>query len=208
LKYLLLACILLASSAALAGEGTALCQLTDKYVLARTPSGLAQFSNVGQIQIVCSVPERPFPTKPGTSLSGLKIATKAYQILADGSEKLVSSETNVTGGGRGYAPVPPGWEGADFYLHIPLEPSEQEAEIERFWKKTKDKLPPKFQTEEARRKAFERLQQFVYQHRAGRFRLECRVMDGDQVLGIGTVQFEIVFKGRFSDLGLPGFSTV
>ena len=47
-------------------------------------------------------------------------------------------------------------------------------------------------------------QQLVYQHRVGRFRVECRVMDQKQVLGIGTVQLEVVFKGRFSDLGLPG----
>ena len=73
-----------------------------------------------------------------------------------------------------------------------------------YWAKIQDKMLHEALSEEARRQALERLQQFVYQHRLGRFRVECRVMDGTQVLGNGTVQLEVVFKGRFSDLGLPG----
>ena len=100
--------------------------------------------------------------------------------------------------------VPPGQEGVLFYLHVPLAAPEQKAEAELYWAKIQDKMPHEALSEEARRQALEHLQQFVYQHRVGRFRVECRVMDGTQVLGIGTVQLEVVFKGRFSDLGLPG----
>jgi len=204
LKYLLLAQILLVSCVALAGDGTASCKLADKNIVARTASGLAQVSNVGDIQITCSVPARPYPTKPGEFLNGLTVATKAYQVLRDGSEKLVPSEVNVTGGMRGMGLVPPGQEGVQFHLHVPLARPEQKAEAERYWAKIQDKMPQEAFSEEARRQALERLQQFVYQQRVGRFRVECRVMDGTQALGIGTVQLEVVFKGRFSDLGLPG----
>jgi len=204
LKYLFVVPFVLASCVAFARDGTALCQLTEKYILARTPSGLPQFSNVGNIEIICSVPERPFPTKPGDKpLLGLKVATKAYQILADGSEKLVPSETNVTGGMSGFGPVSPGQEGAIFVLHIPLKASELDAEAKRLWEKISADLPPASYTKEKQQQALERLREFNYQHRLGRFRIECRVMDGTQTLGVGIVQFEIVFKGRFSDLGVP-----
>jgi hypothetical protein len=205
LKYLLLAQILFVSCVAFAGDGTASCEIADKSILARTASGLAQVSNVGNIEITCSVPARAFPTTPGGKpLGGLKVATKAYKVSRDGGEKLVPSEVNVTGGMRGIGPVPTGQEGVLFYLHLPLDPTEQDAEAERFWATIQDKMPHEARSEEARRQALERLQQVVYQHRVGRFRVECRVMDRTQVLGIGTVQLEVVFKGRFSDLGLPG----
>lgn len=29
-------------------------------------------------------------------------------------------------------------------------------------------------------------------------------MDDDRVLGVGVVEFVVLFKGRFSDVGLPG----
>jgi hypothetical protein len=31
-------------------------------------------------------------------------------------------------------------------------------------------------------------------------------MDGDRVMGVAVVELEILFKGRFSDSGLPGVS--
>ena len=204
LKCLLLTQILLVSCVAFAGDGTASCELADKNIVARTASGLAQVSNVGDIEITCSVPARAFPTTPGKPLLGLEVATKAYQVSRDGSEKLVPSEAHVTGGIKGFGPVPPGHEGVLFYLQVPLVPAEREAEAERYWAKIQDKMPQEARSEKARLQALEGLQHLVSQHRIGRFRVECRVMDGTQVLGIGTVQLQVVFKGRFSDLGLPG----
>jgi hypothetical protein len=29
-------------------------------------------------------------------------------------------------------------------------------------------------------------------------------LDGDRVMGVGVVEFEVLFKGRFSEIGLPG----
>jgi hypothetical protein len=46
--------------------------------------------------------------------------------------------------------------------------------------------------------------EFVYQQRAGHFRLCCHVLDGDRTIGVGVIEIEVLFKGRFSDVGLPG----
>jgi hypothetical protein len=41
--------------------------------------------------------------------------------------------------------------------------------------------------------------QIFRQHRVGRFQVECRVFDEGRLLGIGHVDLEILFKGRFFD---------
>ena len=61
-------------------------------------------------------------------------------------------------------------------------------------------------TEDGKKKMLERLRPFVYQQRVGHFQVECRVLDGSRVMGADVVEIEVVFKGRFSDFGLPGFS--
>ena len=58
-------------------------------------------------------------------------------------------------------------------------------------------------TGEAHQRALERTREFVYQHREGHFQVECRIMYGDRVMGVGIVELEVLFKGRFSDVGLP-----
>ena len=32
----------------------------------------------------------------------------------------------------------------------------------------------------------------------------CAVLDGDRTIGVGVIEMEVQFKGRFSDVGLPG----
>ena len=91
----------------------------------------------------------------------------------------------------------------EFLLHLPLEPAAREAEARRYFAKILDSMPQEQPSDETRRRAIERLQEFVYQHRVGRFRVECHVLDGKRVIGTGTVQLEVLFKGRFSDVGLP-----
>jgi hypothetical protein len=49
-----------------------------------------------------------------------------------------------------------------------------------------------------------RMGEMVYQQRTGDFRLNCRVLDGDHTIGVGVVEIEVLFKGRFSDVGMPG----
>jgi hypothetical protein len=58
--------------------------------------------------------------------------------------------------------------------------------------------------EGAHQRALERMREFVYQNRLGHFYLECRILDDDRVMGVGVVELEVLFKGRFSDIGVPG----
>jgi len=206
LKYLLLAQILLTACLASAGDETASCNLTDKSVVARTSSGLAQVSNMGDIEITCSVParlERPYM---------LKVATVASQISADGSKKPVPSEAIPTGSGVG-ACAPregdPEKEWIIFYVHLPLEPTERDDEARKYlakMEKEREKAWPSLLqlTEEDRQRALERLREFVYQHRVGHFQIECRILDGDRLMGVGVIELEVLFKGRFSEVGLFG----
>ena len=168
-------------------------------MVSRSSSGLAQVSNLGDIQITCSAPARPYSW--GESRSPIKIATVAYQVLPDGSKKLVPSETNQTGGSYDTEV-----ESVFFHFHIPLEPAERAAEIERYLAKVESSLPPEQITKEAHQRALERSRELVYQHRIGHFQVKCRLLDGDRVIGVAVVELEILFKGRFSDASLPGFS--
>lgn len=167
--------------------------------MSRSSSGLAQVSNLGDIQITCSVPLRPFPKKPGESQEGLMPSTVAYEILGDGSKKLVPSEVKKTGGGGDRET-----EFVLFYVHIPLEPAERDAEFTRFLDTLEKLMPPQTLTKEDRQRALELAGEFVGQHRIGHFQVECRILDGDRVMGVSVVELEVLFKGRFSDAGFHG----
>jgi hypothetical protein len=125
----------------------------------------------------------------------LKVVTAASQISPGSSKKPVPSEVHLSGGGSEVAPVQ---EWVDFDVHIPLEPTERDEEARRYLAKIEKTLPSQ--------KLTERASEFVYQNRVGHFEVECRILDGDRVVGIGIIELEVLFKGRFSDVGLPGFS--
>ena len=203
MRYMLTAQLLLLSSLAFGGDKPALCELASKSIVSRSSSGLASVSNLGDIRFTCRVPARPFPTKPGESRNGLRAATTAYKISPDGSKKLVPSEVHQSGGGGGAFGPDPESESVDFYVHIPLETAERDAEARRYLAKLEKSMAPEQITEEARQRALERTRDLVYQHRVGHFQVECRILDGDRVMGVGVVEFEVLFKGRFSDVGLP-----
>jgi hypothetical protein len=114
---------------------------------------------------------------------------------------MVPSETSQTGGGSNTEA-----ESVYFYVHIPLESAERDAEANRYLAKLEKSMPSQQITEEARQRALERIREVVYQHRVGHFQVECRILDGDRVMGVAVVELEVLFKGRFSDAGLPGFS--
>lgn len=177
---------------AFAGDRPASCELAAKSVLSRSSSGLAQVSNLGDIQITCSVPARPYSW--GESRSPLKIATVAYQVLPDGSKKLVPSETKQPGGS--YATEV---ESVFFHFHIPLEPAERDAEANRLLAKVEKSMPSEQVTEEAHQRAVERIREVIGQHRVGHFQVECRILNGDRVMGVAVVELEVLFRGRFSD---------
>ena len=195
--------LLLLPPAAFGGDKPASCELAPQSIVSRSSPGLAQVSNVGDIEITCRVPARPFPTKPGTSRSGLKAVTTAYKVSPDGSKKLVLSEVHLSGGGGGgFGPNPePEW--VDFYIHIPLPSAERDAEVRRFLAKLEKSMAPKEFTERERQRALDRAREFVYQHRVGHFQVECHILDDNRMMGVGVVELEVLFKRRFSDVGLP-----
>ena len=195
--------LLLLSSAALGGDKPASCELASKGIVSRSSSGLAQVSNLGDIQITCRLPARPFPTKPGESRNGLRVATTAYKISWDGHKRMVPSEVHQSGGGGGAFGPDPEPEWVEFYVHIPLESAERDAEARRYLAKIEKSRAPAQITEEVHQRALEGLVELVYQNRGGHFQVECRVLDGDRVMGVGVVELEVLFKGRFSDVGLP-----
>jgi hypothetical protein len=204
LRYVLITQLLLLSSVAFGGDTPALCELASKSVVSRSSAGIAQVSNLGSIQVICRVPARPFPTEPGgAGRYGLRVATTAYKISPNGSKKLVPSEGHQTGGGGGGFGPDPEPEEVYFYVHIPLESAERDAEVRRYLTKIEKSMAPEQITEEAHHRALERLAELVYQDRVGHFQVECRVLDGDRVMGVGVVELEVLFKGRFSDVGLP-----
>ena len=206
---LLAAIVLLFASATFASDIRPYCELAKESILSRSSSGLAQVSNVGDIRIICRIPARPFPTKPGETRNGLRAATTAYEITADGAKKLVPSEVHVVGGGgAGFPPEPnPGPEWVEFYVHIPLDAEELDAEARRYLAKVEQSMTSEQKAQlkkEDWERGLERLREFVYQHRVGHFQLDCRVLDGSRVMGSDVVELEVLFKGRFSDIGLPG----
>jgi hypothetical protein len=202
--------ILLFASFAFATDTRPSCEMAKESIVSRSSSGLAQVSNLGGIRITCHVPARPFPTTPGGEPRYLlKVATTAYEISADGTKKLVPSEVHVVGGGGGgFGPDPePEW--VEFDVLIPLDSKELNAEAHRYFAKLVESMTPeqKAQIKEyPQEKALENIRQLVYQNRVGHFQLDCRVLDGSSLMGADSVELEVLFKGRFSDVGLPGFA--
>jgi hypothetical protein len=199
-RYIATAQLLLFVSAAFGGDRPALCELASKSLVSRSSSGLPQVSNLGDIEIRCRVPTRPFRTKPGGEGQYMaRIATTAHKVSSDGGKQLVLSEVHQSGGG--FEPNSE-QEYVDFYLHIPLESAERDAEASRYLAKIESRSPAQI-TEEVHQRALERLVGLVYQNRVGHFQVECHILDGDRVMGVGVVDLEVLFKGRFSDVGLP-----
>ncbi|MGA9966942.1 MAG: hypothetical protein WBQ10_17215 [Terriglobales bacterium] len=64
-------------------------------------------------------------------------------------------------------------------------------------------MAPEQITEEGHQRMLKRTRKFVDAERVGHFQLECRVLDGDRIIGVGVVELEVLFKGRVSDFGLP-----
>lgn len=197
--------VLLFASVTFASDIRPSCELAKESILSQSSSGLVQVSNVGDIRIICRIPARPFLTKPGETRNGLRAATTAYEITANGTKKLVPSEVHVVGGGSDGSN--PGSEWIDFYVHIPLDSEELDAEARRHLGKLEQSMTPEQKSQLKRddwERMLERIREFVYQHRVGHFQVDCRVLDGSRVMGSDVVELEVLFKGRFSEIGLPG----
>lgn len=200
MRYMMLAPILLLSVAC-AHAQTASCELKKSTVVGLSPAALAQVSNLSLIEVICSVPARPSPTKPGEGLNGLRAATTAYEIAENGERKVVPSEAETSGGGGSER------EWVSFCVYLPLDPAERELEARKWIANMRKLTRPDFPWQQLESpQAIRSLSEVVSQHRAGHFQVECRVLDGTRVIGVGVVEFEVLFKGRFSDhVGSPGY---
>src|SRR6185437_6472647 len=191
---MVLAHILLLTSLAAVDGHTASCKLRDSSILSHSSAGLAQVSNLAFIEVECSVPARPFPSKPGEFRAGLRAATTAYQIDQSGVRKEVPSETNVRGGGGKNSE-----EFVWFTITLALDPADRMKEIQRWVDKVQEQSHRQYPYLSSQQ-GMETLSQLVSQHRTGHFQVDCRVMDGDRVVGVDVLEFEVLFKGRFSDV--------
>lgn len=204
LRHVALVLLPLVSSFAVGGDGLASCEIADQSVVSRSSSGVAQVSNLGLIHIRCPVAARPWPLKPGESYSGLTAETTLYALSANSGRSLVPSEVNVSAGDSDRSGSKQ-QEWVVFYINIPLDPAERDAEISRYlvnlergW--ADDQAPEEVHEHEQEqlrllRKYSEILAPMVSQYRVGRYRVECRVLDGDRMMGVGRVGLEVLFKG-------------
>jgi hypothetical protein len=202
---MMLAPILLLTSVAFANDQIASCEIKKSTIVSLSPAGLAQVSNLRLIEVVCGVPARPFPNKPGEFRNGLRAATTAYEAAENGDRKEVPSEAKASGNGGDFKR-----EWVSFYVYLPLDPAKREIEARRYianLKKLAEPFPTDFPWQQLESpQALDSLSDLVSQHRAGHFQIECHVLDGAQVIGIGFIEFEVLFKGRFSDrVGSVGY---
>ena len=123
-----------------------------------------------------------------------------YQVSPAGTRTVVPAAVNVSGGGGDQTT-----ESVWFDLSIPVESSERDAAIREYIAELAGLAgasPDSRERAMAPTVAAMKPETFVglfRQHRIGSFRVECRVLDGDRLLGIGEVALEVLFKGRFFD---------
>jgi len=198
---MMLALILLLTPVAFANDQFASCEIEKSSIASRSSAGLVQVNNLALIGAICSVPARPFPTKPGEGLNGLRAATTTFEITENGDRKEVPSRAEASGGGRNDEQ---GREWVDFAIYLPLDPAEREIEARKYIANLKKSAgssvsDARWQQMESPQ-ALASISEMVSQHRTGHFQVECRVLEGSRVIGVGILEFEVLFKGRFSDL--------
>ena len=93
-----------------------------------------------------------------------------------------------------------------FDLNLPLDRSERDLEAHRYLDKLQ-KAAPGMLSDSLKEQMFESTSQSISQHHMPAiFGVQCSVLDGARVVGVGTVDLEVLFKGQFSDsLGRPGY---
>jgi hypothetical protein len=180
------------------GGQTASCDVDPSSVISRSPSNLAQVSNLALLHARAVVSSRrPMPSSG--VLGGQRVEATVYQE-AGGVRTIVPSAVNLSGGG-GDAQS----EYVAFTLDIPIESQERDAAIRDYL--TAVARAAASSTNERERAiaatvqstAASALAPMFRQHRVGRFHVECRVLDDGRQVAVGSGDFEILFKGRFFD---------
>jgi hypothetical protein len=143
------------------------------------------------------VPRRPFPSSSKTQF-GLRADAKVYELLPNGTQTSVPSGINLSGGGGDEKS-----EYVNFYVDIPMEPSERDAVIREYLAalgRSANDENSRHQADLLQKMDPEVFAHYFRQHRVGRFRVNCRVLDEGRVFAVGRVDLEVVFKGNLSDL--------
>jgi hypothetical protein len=181
------------------GGQTASCDVDPSSVISRSPSNLAQVSNLALLHARAVVSSRrPMPSSG--VLGGQRVEATVYQEAASGVRTIVPSAVTLSGGG-GDAQS----EYVAFTLDIPIESEERDAAIRDYL--TAVARAAASSTNERERAmaatvqstAASALAPMFRQHRVGRFHVECRVLDDGRQVAVGSGDFEILFKGRFFD---------
>jgi hypothetical protein len=169
-------------------RGASSCAVAPNSIVSRSPSGLAQVGNLELIFMDAHIsPPRRMPASK--VLQGLKAEATVYQIAPDGARTIVASSVHPTGGG-GDAQS----ERVTFTLDVPIDTAERDAAIKAYIAGiggAAAAVPPS---------TFVPL---FRQHRVGRYRVDCRLLDEGRQLAASSAEFEVLFKGRFFDQ--PGF---
>jgi len=175
------------------------CAVQAPSVLGRSQSGVVQVSNLPLIQVECRrSPVRPLPQSGQQGL--LKVEAVVYQIAEQGARTRVPSQVTASGGGADLQE-----ESIYFYLDIPIDDAERDAATRAFLADlTRRAASSPNETERAQAARLQgmdprMLGQMVRQHRVGRFRVEFRMLDDAQLVGVATLDLEVVFKGTFFD---------
>jgi hypothetical protein len=169
-------------------------------VLSRSSSGVAQVSNLQLIYLECRrSPPRALP-QSGQQLP-LTVEAVVYHVSDDGAKVRVPSQVMASGSGADLQA-----ESISFYLDIPLGDAEREAASRSFLAELARLA--KSSPNESERAQMARLLQFadartmaqtIRQHRAGRFHVEFRVLDETRLVGVPSLDLEVVDKGAFFD---------
>jgi len=198
MRYMMLAPILLLTSVAFANDQIASCEIKKSTIVSLSPAGLPQVSNLRFIEVVCSVPARPFPNKPGEFQNGLGGSNNRLRDRPKWRPEEVPSEAKASGNGGDFKR-----EWVSFCVYLPLDPAEREIEARRYianLKRLAEPSRPDFPWQQLESpEAIRSLSELVSQHRVGHFQVECSILDGDRVIGVSVIEFEVLFKGRFSD---------
>jgi hypothetical protein len=179
------------------------CGVAPNSVASRSPSGLAQVGNLELIFIDAHIsPPRRWPASK--VLQGLKAEATVYQIAPDGTRAIVPSSVNNTGGGGDTQS-----ERVTFILDVPIDTAERDTAIKDYVSEITRAAGASLNERE--RAMIATLQAggsspflaLFRQHRVGRYRVDCRVLDEGRQVAASSAEFEVLFKGRFFDQ--PGF---
>lgn len=167
-------------------------------------------SNLGLIELQARVPRRSMPNS-GIQ-QGLRASVTVQFVAPGGMRRIVPSIAKSFGGGGRLDQ-----EWVSFVLEIPIDTPARDAAIRQYYTEMaaaaaasadeKDRaLAAALQALAKSRGSMEALSWVFRQHRVGHFHVQCRVLDGDRVVGVGAVELEILNKGRFFDQ--PAFRDV